>query len=333
MADPISRMHQKKWGLRLYFDLAGQEKWHRIEWERQLDIWSRGGQKVKLVSAPDNADFVVSTSGLHDFRKPWPPSTKKSSRPGLVWDAGDFPSGNMPGLYCSLPRFLFDSRSHRSFCYPIIYNELIEKFDQSEATKDWSFVGGVTSGLRQRLIKHLSARQGSRGICCVQSGPWSQMFDRSGVGKKKDFAESIRRSKFILCPRGNGVGSIRLFETLKAGRVPVIISNGYVLPSGIEWDKCAIRVRENNLHAIESIVDSHQDRWSSMAMEARLQWESNYGNLSLLDRIGEELQNISEESHVSRLRRLQTRARATAWRLKGSALSILVSAYRIIRRR
>ena len=34
------------------------------------------------------------------------------------------------------------------------------------------------------------------------------------------------RSKFFLCPRGTGTSSIRLYETLSAGRVPVIALSG-----------------------------------------------------------------------------------------------------------
>jgi hypothetical protein len=38
------------------------------------------------------------------------------------------------------------------------------------------------------------------------------------------------QSMAVLCPRGFGVQSIRFFETLSAGRIPILISNNYILP-------------------------------------------------------------------------------------------------------
>ena len=34
----------------------------------------------------------------------------------------------------------------------------------------------------------------------------------------------LRQSKFVICPRGVGTSSIRLFECLRAGRVPIIVA-------------------------------------------------------------------------------------------------------------
>jgi len=63
------------------------------------------------------------------------------------------------------------------------------------------------------------------------------------------YYQSIIDSKFVLCPRGGSPSSVRIFETLAAGRIPVIISDDLILPlPDIGWDKFSIRVPEKDAH-------------------------------------------------------------------------------------
>ena len=48
--------------------------------------------------------------------------------------------------------------------------------------------------------------------------------------RKTRLKEIMAQSRAVLCPRGFGVQSIRFFETLSAGRIPILISNNYILP-------------------------------------------------------------------------------------------------------
>jgi hypothetical protein len=56
----------------------------------------------------------------------------------------------------------------------------------------------------------------------------------------------LRRSSFGLVPRGHGVYSFRLTEVMLAGAVPVILSNGWVLPFSefLDWDSFSVRLDE-----------------------------------------------------------------------------------------
>ena len=79
--------------------------------------------------------------------------------------------------------------------------------------------------------------------------PW-QKFAHAAVDAKRTDADFIRRTRFVLCPRGQGVSSIRLFEVMKSGRVPVIISDAFVPPAlqgRTGWTDAAIFVREHLL--------------------------------------------------------------------------------------
>ncbi len=86
------------------------------------------------------------------------------------------------------------------------------------------------------------------------------------------FAAGIRNSAFVLCPRGGGTATFRLFETMMLGRVPVIISDEWVPPIGPAWDMCSIRVPEHQVREIPSLLEDHRARAADMGAAARETW-------------------------------------------------------------
>ncbi len=266
--------------------------WHQKEIDKRLeDIVASNTSEIELVDQPEGSDCCLRLHGptldesldklIH--HKLADPNT-------FVWDEGDQPTGRWPGLYCSLPRTRFDPRFHRAFCYRIVHNECVEAFDLENADYLWGFMGGITAPVRSRLVEAL--KETPSGFVRVQGGPWRNLYNRKGVPEKIEYAEVLRRCRFFLCPRGNGTGSVRLFETMKAARVPVIISDPYVLPEGIDWEACSVRVAENQVHRIPQILESYESRWQEMALNARAAWEAHYSDAHLLGEIGRHLQEL-----------------------------------------
>lgn len=58
---------------------------------------------------------------------------------------------------------------------------------------------------------------------------------------KQDYLDAICQSWFTLCPTGSGPNSIRIFESLALGSVPIILSRDLHLagPSDL-WERAAI---------------------------------------------------------------------------------------------
>lgn len=61
----------------------------------------------------------------------------------------------------------------------------------------------------------------------------------------REFRDGLSRSIFALCPSGSGSNSIRLWEALGAGAIPVILSDDLALPGDPRlWEKAAVFCRE-----------------------------------------------------------------------------------------
>ena len=88
--------------------------------------------------------------------------------------------------------------------------------------------------------------------------------------RRRRFAETMFRSKFVLCPRGHGTSSIRLFETLAAGRVPVVISDDWVAPKGPTWDACSVRWSQDaGTESLLAYLEELEPRAAEMGAAAR----------------------------------------------------------------
>ncbi|MBE7382487.1 MAG: exostosin family protein [Leptolyngbya sp. SIO1E4] len=78
---------------------------------------------------------------------------------------------------------------------------------------------------------------------------------------RSEFVQNIIGSDYVLCCRGSGNYSIRLYETLACGRIPIFIDTDCVLPYdfAIDWKKYCVWIDENDLPNIaEKIADFHE---------------------------------------------------------------------------
>ena len=74
------------------------------------------------------------------------------------------------------------------------------------------------------------------------------------IGECMEYKNVLARSRFSLCPRGYGSNSVRFWESLQAGAIPVLLSDNLVLPEGIEWDKTIIRISEAEVETIPKVL-------------------------------------------------------------------------------
>ena len=89
----------------------------------------------------------------------------------------------------------------------------------------------------------------------------------------REYAVTLARSAFSLCPRGFAAGSYRLFETMELGRVPVVLSDAYVPCVGPNWDSFVLFVPESDLADLPAILEKWQPQAAEMGRSARRAWE------------------------------------------------------------
>lgn len=86
--------------------------------------------------------------------------------------------------------------------------------------------------------------------------------DRLDFARKsrQEYQQNMMASDYILCASGYENYSLRFYETLSCGRIPIFIDTDCVLPYdfAINWKKYCVWVEENELHLIaEKVADFH----------------------------------------------------------------------------
>lgn len=178
----------------------------------------------------------------------------------------------LPGLYCCMPRAHFDGRRMKASDYITHVNPLIgsRAAEVAEPAVLYSFVGARNCRARADILGLTDADAEIRDTSSFNA------FDRNVPGRKsalEEYADTLARSRFILCPRGRGTSSYRLFETLEAGRVPVILSDQWVAPEGPDWSTFAVFVPEREVATLPARIRDLDSRWREMGAAARAAWE------------------------------------------------------------
>lgn len=139
----------------------------------------------------------------------------------------------------------------------------------------FSFVGAIRTWPDARLPL-LDLADHPRGLIVDTSEQRTRLeadvpFDLAAY--HRHYLEQCHDSKFILCPRGDNVNSMRLYEAMRMGRAPVILSDQWIAPEGPDWDTFSLRVPQNEVHTIPSRLEALEDEAEAMGRRARTAWD------------------------------------------------------------
>lgn len=208
----------------------------------------------------------------------------------FMYNEMDRPWNVLPGLYTCMTRKHMNEGNQRAFAYLSTPNKHVSSIYDANAERTWlySFMGAMSHASRRqvmRLPNEQAFLKDTSDFNVWNTSP--QELDQ----RAQDYANVLGSSKFVLCPRGIGTSSIRLYETLEAGRVPVIIADQWVPPEETDWS-FAIQIRENRIKAIPSILKSHTDESIERGDAARNAWLANYSPDKLFNTFGNSIESL-----------------------------------------
>ena len=154
----------------------------------------------------------------------------------------------------------------------ITRNKIFENKDYLSMDRKilYSFIGGVEScyisDIRNNIFK---IKHNNTNTRIIHTGTWhfKQLVysnkqncnkevnnDKKHMIKTNIYNQTLLESKYSLCPSGSGPNSIRFWESLAIGAIPVLLANTLDLPKNIDWNKAIVKIKESDIFNIESIL-------------------------------------------------------------------------------
>lgn len=236
---------------------------------------------VIILFEPDDA-LLASDARKHPYAKRYPDKT-------FLFDPSDRIIPFLPGIYASVHRRQYDPTRVRSGFFPVVCDHEWIRYDRHGSPPEllFSFVGDIRGNRLREAIARLSHPRAV--IRDTADDPANADGGEDAIYERfhRDFAAMMMNSAFTLCPRGVGTSTFRLFETMKAGRVPVIVSDGWVPPEGPAWESFSLVVAERDVRRLPQILEAREPEAAAMGRLAREQWESWFSESASFHRIVE----------------------------------------------
>jgi len=234
----------------------------------------------RVVAGAEEADLIlfVETSGAAGYyfedvlRHPVYQANRRRS---YLFSSTDRIVPMLPGVFASVERRWYWPSWTRSGHYLGVVERDELRYDQDAMPRLlFSFVGSsATHPVRTRILalRHPEALLFDATVEDAEASR-RERDPPDAAERLARYGRSLRDSAFVLCPRGGGTSSFRLFEAMMMGRVPVIVSDQMVLPEGPDWEEFSIRVAESRVKQIPALLESRRAEAATMGAAARRAW-------------------------------------------------------------
>ncbi len=298
----------------LYPNLGRQHKDSRLFLDRAYDCLT--SPVVDIVENVSEADFLLipydffNISERQSYIREFETLAKKANKKIIIFDFSDYTEpidvsnalvfrvsqkrGEKRSNVIVMPPFVEDLKVAMPRAYrdkPLVsfmgyagHNSLKSKM--AYLLRTLFAGGGDKPGIyyRRRAIEILSKAEGidtNFKILKTYSGHSDTILGDPEV-VRANYIKSIVESDFVLAPRGNGNYSIRFFEALALGRIPILIDVDQELPMEdlINYEKFIIRVDYKDMNNLSTIVTAkwqslNSESYANMQKEARLNFEQH----------------------------------------------------------
>ena len=231
-------------------------------------------------ASPEEADVILVVEPFQNKFRPHIDllrafdSVRRFPNKCFVYESSDRPVTFLPGLYVSLPRRRQDTLRTRPVApwaaLDFAVRETVIAATPEEPQLLFSFRGFRSAEVRSAILE---CWRSTRDVRISETTRW---WDYSvGERDQVEYLTEIRMSKFVLCPRGAGTSSNRLYEVMQLGRVPVILADDWDPPSNIPWEDFSIRVAESQAPRLRDILERSAPNAEAMGARALAAWRES----------------------------------------------------------
>jgi hypothetical protein len=167
---------------------------------------------------------------------------------------------------------------------PLVCSPIEREYQEEERPILASFVGSMTHPIRAKMFE---ACRNEEGILMRIKG-WTPKVDDDEFSF---FFDVTTHSKFCLCPRGYGLNSFRLYESMQLGAIPVIITDDLYLPwsDELNWSDFSVLISENDIKNIVSILKERESEMPIIKDKIQQIYKKYFTMNGFYDRIVERL--------------------------------------------
>jgi glycosyltransferase involved in cell wall biosynthesis len=256
-----------------------------------LRVFEHSDRRHTLVQSPGSADLIL-IGGIGNAMSQWDylhqtirnPLIGRFPEKAFTLSFRDTPVVFNRGVYESAPSHRWNRGRCVTGSYELSghFNSALKEAATSSKDLLFSFIGRISHPVRRRILA-LQFRR--RDIVLEDTSSFNYWDCPANERNEREnlFARVLARSKFCLCPRGVGVGSIRLFEAMRSGVAPVILADDWIPPAGLPWEDFSIQLREDQVHRLEEIVSAREEDYAGMGALARKYWETYFAENTYFD--------------------------------------------------
>ncbi|MDD2502059.1 MAG: exostosin family protein, partial [Geobacter sp.] len=173
-----------------------------------------------------------------------------------------------PGRFISVP---YQTDNLGSLCH----------FDAAWIKWQTCFVGYPgSSALREQLLLTIAASKELSSRLDISPKFHWHLAPAIQHQRRESYLNTLATSLTVLCPRGEGMNSIRFFEAMSIGRIPVLLADNCPLPFEelIPYPRFVIRISEQECGNADRIIkawlaDKTSDDLMQCCRESRRTWE------------------------------------------------------------
>jgi hypothetical protein len=272
-------------------------------------LWEKSNRSHHLVKGARDADLIlfcdIAGPGWFEGLRKNPEIRRNPAKCFAISDS-DRPMPLLHGIYTSAHKRLNCQSRYRSAGYNLYpenqRNQFVESFvgRAEEFPKKYlfSFTGRDSAELRKALFRLPPNPE----AFVVNTTDKFNLFGQSLAAQaewEQKYCDTIAVSKFCVCPRGVGSASVRLFESMRMGVAPIILSDDWIFPKGPEWSEFALIVPEKDIDRLYEIAKMDEGRALEMGRKARLAYETYFADEVYFNYLVDQMVDIQRSQKIS----------------------------------